>query len=159
MLSFIFFHRLLLSFNFIQVEPSLCFGSDQISNPSIHYVFFPVRLPQAEVIVLHKSTMMYICTSLKVLPSGSGFSFGDVKPFEVIFPLIHYGGSFFSLLSSLISAHEVPDEACHGLMSSEAASGELCLCAVAGSVSCFVEDRGQGKEAVLFLRVFHVCVS
>lgn len=93
---FLFFHHLLLSFKFIQVEPSLCFSSDQISNPSIQYVFFPACLPQAKVIVLHKSTMMHICTSLKALPSGSGFSFGDVKPLEVIFPLMHYGGSFFS---------------------------------------------------------------
>lgn len=52
---------------------------------------------------------MHICAGVKALLSGSGFSFGDVRPFEVIFPLIHYGGSFF-FLSSLISAHKVPGE-------------------------------------------------
>lgn len=45
-------------------------------------------------------------------------------------------GHIIFSLSSLISAHKVPDGSCHGLMSSEAASGELCLSAVAGSVSC-----------------------
>lgn len=129
---------------------NLHYVSARIKSATAAYIicFFPVCLPQA-VIILHNSTVMHICAGLKALPSGSGFSFRDVSPFEVIFPLIHYGGSFF-FLSSLISAHKVSGETCHGLMCSEAASGELCLCAA---------DRGQWKEAVRFLRVFHVCVS
>lgn len=37
---------------------------------------------------------MHVCSSVKVLPSGCGFS---IRACEVIFPLIYYGGSFFFL--------------------------------------------------------------
>lgn len=60
-------------------------------------------------------------------PSGSGFSFRDVRPFEVIFPLIHYVGSFFFSLQFNFS---VPGETGHELMSSEAASWALSVCSV-----------------------------
>lgn len=55
---------------------------------------------------------------------------------------------FFLSFSSLISAHKAPNENCHGgLMSSETASGEFCVCAAAGSVSCAalwrIEDSGK----------------
>ncbi len=116
--TFLFLQHLLPSVKLIKAEPSLCFSSDQISNQSLRYVL-PVRFPWAWVIRLHKSTVMNTCTSLKVLPSGSGFSFGDVRPFEVNFPLIHNVGSF-SFVSSLISSH-VSDETCHELMSLETA--------------------------------------
>lgn len=89
--NFIFCQHLLLSVKLIQIEHALFFSPDQIVNRGIHYVC-AVCLPQAEVIVLHKSKVMNICTGLKAFPSGSGFCFGDVRPFEVIFPLIHYVG-------------------------------------------------------------------
>lgn len=81
--------------------------------------------------------MMYICTSLKALPSGSGYSSWDVE----IFPCN------FSTVQFLLSAHKVPDDTLHGLLSSEAASEELCLGAEGGSVSRSalwrIEDSGK----------------
>lgn len=77
------FQHLLLSFKLIRAEPSLCFSPDQISDPGIHYMFFPAGAPPADLIALHKSTVMHIKHSgLKALPSGSGFGFRDVRPFE-----------------------------------------------------------------------------
>lgn len=90
-----FFQHILFSPKLIHIEPSLCFRSAT----QVYIMFFSVCLPKAKVIILHKSTMMHTCTGLKAFPLGSGFSFGDVKPFELIFPLIYYGGSlFFPLL-------------------------------------------------------------
>lgn len=133
---------LLLSFKLIQLEPSLRFSLDQISNPSIHYMCFPVCAPQAEVIVLHKSTAMHTCTSVKAPPSGCGFIFGNMRPFEVIFPLIHYGGSFF-FLSSWISARTA-----RPVMSQCLHKQRL------GSFVCV-----QWLAVWGFLRVFHICVG
>lgn len=69
-------------------------------------------------------------------------------------------GHFF--LTSLISMLKVPEKTCQALRSSlKAASGQLCLCAVVGSVSrsALWRREDSGKEAVQFLRVFHVSVS
>lgn len=65
---------ILLSFKHIEVELLLCYSLDQISNPSIHYMLFPVCLPQAEVIVL-QAQCTYASdsqTSPQVLDSVSG---------------------------------------------------------------------------------------
>ena len=44
----------------------------------------------------------------------------------------------------------MPDGSCHGLMSSEAGSRELCRCSRWQSceLQSFVEDRGQWKEGL-----------
>lgn len=78
--NFIFLQHLLLSVTLIQTEHALFFSPDQIVNRGVYYVF-TVCLPQAAVIVLHKSKVMNICTGLKALPSGSGFSFRGCETF------------------------------------------------------------------------------
>lgn len=108
-------------------------------------MFFPASAPPADLITLHKSTVMHIkhpsseC-SPQVLDSVSG----DVRPFEGnFFPLIHYGGSFFFPPSFHFSPHGAGQDLSRGLMSSQAASASFCLSAAAGSVGCKIEDSGQ----------------
>ena len=150
--NFVVFQHLLPSFKLIRAEPSLCFSPDQISDPGIHYMFFPAGAPQTDLITLHKSTVMHIKHSPQVLDSVSGM--WDLL--RVIFPLIHYGGSFF-FPPSFISAHMVPDETCHW---PNVLTGSICeLLSECSGWQCGLQDRGQWTEAVRFLRVFHVCAS
>jgi len=150
---FMFFQHILFSPKLIHIEPSLCFRSAT----QVYIMFFSVCLPKAKVIILHKSTMMHTCTGLKAFPLGSGFSFGMWNLLSSFFHSYIMEGHYFSL-SSLISAHKVPHENCHGVMSSEAA-GELCLCAVVGCVRYFFFWRTVEIRCVVFQRVFHLCVS
>lgn len=63
---------------------------------------------------------------------------------RAIFPLIHYGGSFFFPPSFHFSPHGAGRDLSRCLMSSQAASASFCLSAAAGSVGCKrgTVDRG-----------------
>lgn len=63
---------------------------------------------------------------------------------RAIFPLIHYGGSFFFPPSFHFSPHGAGRDLSRGLMSSQAAYASFCLSAAAGSVGCKrgTVDRG-----------------
>lgn len=77
--SFISLQR---GFFFLSFELELTvFGSNQ---HAAHCLFSPVCCSPYPGWSYH-ITVMHTCTSVRVLPSGHGFSFRDVRPFEVTF--------------------------------------------------------------------------
>lgn len=125
--------------------------SYSIINPCIDYDFLSAS-PWLKLLYYTKAQWC-ICTSLKMLSADSGFGFRDVKPFDVIFPLMHHGGSIFPFQFS-ISAHNEPDKVCDGLIFTSSIYRALSLCrGCQCELQCFVEDRGKWKEAVWFLWV------
>lgn len=132
MANFMFFRHLLLSFKCI-----LC-----IIDPSIDYDFLPAH-PWLKLLYYTKAQWC-ICTSLKILSPHSGFSFRDVKPFEVMFPLMHYGGSIFAFQVSVSAQWAWKLLWWPNLHKQHL---ELFLCAAVSSVSCSalwrIEESGK----------------
>lgn len=150
MMYFMFFQHILFPPKLSHIEPSLCFRSQ------VYIMFFSVCLPKARVIILHKSTMMHTCTGLKAFPLGSGFSFGDVKPFELIFPLIYYGGSLFFPLLFIFSARGASWELSWANVF-WSSGGALSVCSGwMWEVLCFF--GGQWKYAVWYFKGCSICV-
>lgn len=83
-----------------------------------------------------------------MLSPHSGFSFRDVKPFEVMFPLMHYGGSIFPFQVS-VSAHIGPENTCDGLIfTSRIYCIAFPLCSgYQYELQCAVEDRKKVERA------------